>query len=170
MERRPATRAVTHIGVALALATVLSMVKVFELPQGGSVTAGSMIPIVVLAIEFGPRLGLLAGTLYGVIQFFVEPFVVHPAQLLLDYPVAFGLLGLAGLSPRLPEFGALLALAGRFGAHVLSGVIFFRELAPQGTSPLAYSLAYNSSYMVPEAIVTTVAAVFLFRLVRAGRG
>ena len=109
----------------VALATVLSYLKLFSLPQGGSVTAASMVPILWLALRRGPKVGLFAATVYGLVQFALGPYIYHPAQVLLDYPIAFGLLGLAGFFQKRPFIGVTVGIFGRFFAHFLSGIIFF---------------------------------------------
>jgi thiamine transporter ThiT len=91
-----------EIVVFVAASTALSYVKVFSLPQGGSVTAGSMVPVIWLSLRRGPITGILACTLYGLVQLVVEPFVYHPVQVLLDYPVAFGMLGISGFFQKRP--------------------------------------------------------------------
>jgi len=95
----------------VAASTALSYVKVFSLPQGGSVTAGSMVPVIWLSLRRGPKIGVLACVLYGLVQLMVEPFVYHPAQVLLDYPVAFGALGLAGFFQKRPSLGRGISVA-----------------------------------------------------------
>lgn len=154
--KKGSTRFLVESGILLALASVLSVIKVYQAPQGGSVTAGSMIPVLVLAIRWGPGAGVLAGVAYGFLQLMIEPFVMHPVQMVLDYPVAFGVLGLAGLSKRYPAAGVAAGIAGRFVAHVVSGLVFFASNAPEGSTPLAYSVAYNASYLVPEVLISAL--------------
>jgi len=160
-----ALHALVEAAVMVALATVLSVVVVYRMPQGGSVTPASMVPLLVLALRRGPGVGFLAGAGFGFIQFALEPYVVHWAQVVLDYPLAFALLGLAGLFPRLPYVGVAVGIAGRLASHVLSGVIFFASYAPAGMNPWVYSLVYNSSYLVPELIISMVVVM----LISAGR-
>jgi thiamine transporter len=81
---------------------------------------------------------------------------VHPAQFILDYPLAFGLLGLAGFFERWPVVGVVVGVTGRFVSHFVSGVIYFAEFAPQGMSPIIYSAIYNGTYLVPSLIVCAV--------------
>lgn len=145
----------------VALATALSVVVVYRLPQGGSVTAASMLPLLVLALRRGPRLGMLAGAVYGLIQLWIEPVVVHWAQVVLDYPLAFALLGLAGWFGRRPYAGVVAGITGRLASHVVSGVIFFAAYAPAGTNVWAYSLAYNATYLVPEMGLSLVVMFLL---------
>ncbi|MGD8566048.1 MAG: energy-coupled thiamine transporter ThiT [Candidatus Bathyarchaeota archaeon] len=96
---------VAEMTIFVALATALSYVRVFRLPQGGSVTAGSMVPIIWFSLRRGPKLGLFFCTFYGLVQLFMEPFIFHPLQVLLDYPIAFGMLGLAGFFQKRPVSG-----------------------------------------------------------------
>ncbi len=138
----------------VALATVLSYIKLFSLPQGGSVTAASMVPILWLALRRGPKVGLFAATVYGVVQFAFGPYIFHPAQVLLDYPIAFGLLGIAGFFQNRSFLGASLGIIGRFVAHFLSGIIFFASYAPEGMNPAIYSTVYNGGYLLVELVIS----------------
>lgn len=142
--------------VAMTLAVLTSMFTVFEFPFGGSITLFRMLFICLIGYLYGPKVGVLTGVAYGFLDLILEPYVVHPVQLLLDYPVAFGCLGLSGIFAK-SKFGLikgyLLGVVGRYLCHVLTGVIFFAMYA--GTkNPVIYSLGYNASYIVPEAVVT----------------
>ncbi|MDF2591019.1 MAG: energy-coupled thiamine transporter ThiT, partial [Clostridia bacterium] len=96
--KRLSTRALVEAGVMIALAQVLSYVRIFEMPSGGSVTAGSMVPILFFAIRWGVGPGILAGSVYGILQFLLGPkYSMHILSILFDYIVAFGVLGLAGM-------------------------------------------------------------------------
>ena len=99
------TKVVAEVVAFVAVSVALSYVKVFSLPQGGSVTAGSMVPVIWLSLRRGAKIGLFACVLYGVVQLIVEPFVYHPGQVLLDYPIAFGALGIAGFFQKRPSLG-----------------------------------------------------------------
>jgi thiamine transporter len=165
-------REIAEAGIAIGLAFVLSMIKVYHLPAGGSVTAGSMIPILLLALRRGYKLGLVTAVLYGIVQFIEGPYVAHPIQVVLDYPLAFGALGLAGFFAAKVEsskgdFYALLGIAtgiaGRFVCHFFSGAIFFSEYAPEGMSPWVYSALYNASYLIPELIISSILMYFLIK-------
>ena len=149
-------RIVAEASMVVALSVVLSFIKIYTLPQGGSITAGSMLPILWLSLRRGVRVGLFASSVYGLIQFMVEPFFVHPAQLLLDYPIAFGVLALAGLFKKYPQIGVGIGILGRFIAHFFSGIIFFSQYAPKGMNPAVYSVLYNGSYLIGELIVSSV--------------
>ncbi|GBD29336.1 Thiamine transporter ThiT [bacterium HR32] len=162
---RWSTRQLAEAAIAVALSVALGMVKVYQLPQGGSITAGSMVPVFYVALRWGARAGVVVGVLVGLVNFLLEPVFLHPAQFLLDYPVAFGALGLAGLVRGTPWLGVVLGGAGRFVAHFLSGVVFFAQYAPQGTSPAVYSAVYNGSYMLPEVVVSVILTLLVLRAV-----
>ncbi len=148
---------------AVALAGALNLVRIFTLPQGGSVTLASMVPIFLLALRRGWKIGILGGIILGVVVLIEEPFVVHPVQLLLDYPIAFGALGLAGLFRSKPLVGVGIGMVGRFAAHFASGVIFFASFAGD-LDPYTYSAIYNAGYLIPEFVIS---AVIIWLLVRA---
>ena len=158
-------RALAEAGMLIALATVLSFIKVFTLPQGGSVTAASMVPILLFAIRWGPGPGVLAGAAYGLVQLWVEPFILHPTQVVLDYPLAFGLLGLSGFLPARPALGVMTGMVGRFLSHWLSGFIFFAAYAGD-QHPVLYSAIYNGSYLLPELAVSALLVTIIARALR----
>ncbi len=158
-------------GLCIALSFVLGYIKLFSMPQGGSVTAGEMIPIIIFALRHGSLPGIVVGALYGFVQMLFGGSIFHPVQAILDYPVAFGVLGLAGLFSS--EFektksvvpvikGASLGIVLRMIAHTLTGAIFFASYAPEGQNPWAYSIIYNASYLVVEFAITIV-IIYLLR-------
>ena len=160
------TRVLTEAALAIALAFVLSFVKVFEMPLGGSISL-EMFPLILLALRQGPIVGITVGAAYGLIDIITPPvFVFHPVQVLLDYPLAFGVLGLAGLfrpTVRGAVIGAAVAVLARFVCHFLSGVVFFASYAPEGWNPYIYSAAYNAAYLVPSLVVAAAVVVVLLR-------
>lgn len=158
-------------GLCIALSFVLGYIKLFSMPQGGSVTAGEMIPIIIFALRHGSLPGIVVGALYGFVQMLFGGSIFHPVQAILDYPVAFGALGLAGLFSSefektkkiLPVIkGASLGIVLRMIAHTLTGAIFFASYAPEGQNPWAYSIIYNASYLVVEFAITIV-IIYLLR-------
>jgi len=159
------TKIISETVMFVAIATVLSYIKIFSLPQGGSVTAASMVPILWLALRRGPKVGLFAATLYGVVQFALGPYIFHPAQVLLDYPIAFGLLGLAGFFQKRPFIGVSLGIIGRFMAHFFSGIIFFTIYTPEGMHPAVYSAVYNGGYLLVELVIS----IYVIYLLRASK-
>ena len=156
-----ATRILAEIIIFVALATALSFVIVYTLPQGGSITAGSMVPIIWLALRRGPKVGLFAATIYGVVQLVILPYAVDPIQVLLDYPLAFGVLGLAGFFQKVPLVGAIVGITGRFVMHFVAGVVYWAPIYAPGANPYAYSAIYNGSYLLPEMIVSGLIIYFL---------
>ena len=158
--------------VMLALAQILSYVKLAEAPNGGSVTA-AMFPIFLFAIRWGLGPGLSVGFLFGLLQLMFDGAYAWGWQsMLLDYLVAFTPLGLAGLfrGKKYGIFpGILLGCVGRFIIHYISGVTVYKILVPTAfmnwtfTSPSFYSLVYNGSYMLPNTVISLVLAALLFR-------
>ena len=154
------TRILAEVTVFVALATALSFIIVYTLPQGGSITAGSMVPLIWLALRRGPKIGLAAGVIYGLIQFAVLPYIAPTPyaaiQVLLDYPLAFGVLGLAGYFKKLPLIGASVAIAVRFVMHFVSGVVYWAPVYAPDLNPFIYSAVYNGSYLLPELVVSAI--------------
>jgi thiamine transporter len=166
--KKASTRMLTEAGLMIAAAQILSYVKIFEAPYGGSITAGSMIPIIVFSLRWGVKSGLLAGAVYGVLQFILGGAIYsyHIVSILFDYVVAFGLLGLAGLfrnSIKGVFMGTFLGVFGRFICHVISGVVVWASYAPPEMNPLIYSIVYNGAYLLPELIITLVIVGILYK-------
>jgi thiamine transporter len=163
-------RVMAEVALAAALAVVLSFLKLYTLPQGGSLSL-EMIPVFYIAVRRGGALGCVTGLLMGLGQLLYGAYIVHPAQLILDYPLAFTVLGVAGFMRKTPLVGVVVGSTLRFLCHFASGVIFFAQYAPEGMNVLAYSAIYNASYMLPETAVTLVViALILAREKRiAGR-
>jgi thiamine transporter len=155
-EKKFDTRKITTASLCIALSFVLSYIKIFKLPQGGSITLGSLIPLFIFAYTYGVKDGVIVGAIYGILQFIQEPYIVHWAQVIIDYPLAFGALGLAGLSRKNIPVGMVLGGVGRLFFHVISGVIFFASYAPEGQNVLIYSLVYNLTYLLPDLILCIV--------------
>ncbi len=153
------TKQLVYSAVAIALAVVCSMIKLFEMPMGGSVTLLSMLFVVLIAYWYGPYVGIMTAVAYGLVQFVTEPIFYTIPQMLLDYPLAFGALGLAGFFNNKKyglQIGYLVGVVGRFIFATISGVVFFAAYAPEGMNPLVYSMGYQASYLVPEAVVTLI--------------
>jgi thiamine transporter len=164
------TRVLTEAALAVALSFVLGFVVLFRMPFGGSVSL-EMIPLIILALRQGWKVGVVAGAAFGLLYLAIDFYVVHPVQLILDYPLAFGALGLAGLFKPTVQgaiLGATVAVLARFACHFLSGVVFFASVAPEGWNPYLYSAAYNATYLAPSlGIVLVVTVVLLKALERA---
>ncbi|MFL0266583.1 energy-coupled thiamine transporter ThiT [Candidatus Clostridium radicumherbarum] len=159
------TSIITNVGVALALGTVLKMIKFYQAPMGGSATLGSMVPIFIIALFYGPEIGFLTGILFGVIDFILAPYILHPVQVLFDYPLAFSAIGIAGYFRNKSKFtmlvGVLISIAVRFIFHFISGLIFYGSYAPQGMSAAYYSFFYNLGYLAPDAILCLIVLAIL---------
>lgn len=157
------TKVLAEAIALIALSSILHLIRVYTLPQGGSITAGSMIPIFLLALRRGPAIGILSGLTFGLIVLIEEPFLYHPIQVLLDYPIAFGALGLAGFFKKKPLIGVSIGIIGRFISHFISGVIFFSSFAPEGMNPILYSAMYNGSYLIVEFLASSIIVYFLLK-------
>jgi len=145
--------------MALALGTVLSNIKIFRFPTGGAITLLSMLVIALPGYFFGVVPGIITGVAYGVLQLIIDPYVLFPAQLVIDYILAFGALGLSGLFHDKKNGllkGYIAAILGRYVFAVLSGWIFFGSYAWEGWAALPYSLVYNAIYIFAEAAVTII--------------
>lgn len=152
-------RQLVFCAASIALGTVLSNLKLFHFPTGGSVTMLSMLVVCLPGYWFGLGAGLMSGIAYGVLQLLIDPYVLFPAQLIVDYLLAFGALGLSGIFANSSYGlikGYLAGVAGRYFFAVISGCIFFGAYAWEGWSVLPYSLVYNGIYIFAEAAVTIV--------------
>jgi thiamine transporter len=148
------TKKLTYGSMCIALSFVLSYIRLYHWPQGGSITPGSMLPLMLFAFIFGPVEGILAGMVYGLLQFIQDPFVVHWFQLLLDYPLAFGAIGLAGYFKSNFSLGILAGGFGRFFFHFLSGLFFFADYAAQAhMNPVIYSIMVNGLIVGTEVLI-----------------
>ena len=143
--------------MAIALGTVLSNIKLFHFPTGGSITLLSMLVICLPGYWFGLGAGIVTGVAYGVLQLIIDPYVLYPMQLVVDYLLAFGALGLSGLFSN-AKFGLIkgyiAGVLGRYVFAVISGWIFFGAYAWEGWDPLPYSIVYNAIYIFAEAALT----------------
>ncbi len=165
-------KSVTYAAVCIALSFALSFMRIVRLPQGGSITPASLLPLMIYAYMFGVRKGIFAGTVYGLLQALQDPSVLHPAQFLLDYPVAFAWVGLAGLFGKtqalhkLPQLqfalGGILAGLGRFAMHFLSGTFAFGAFTPEGTPAALYSFVYQAGYVLPDLAIAIAVGIALF--------
>ena len=153
----------TVSAILISLSIVLSMITIFRMPQGGSVTAFSMLPIVVCGYLYGPRIGVLAGICVGLLNLMISPFVIHPLQIFFDYPFAFGALGLSGFLMNKKAGlikGYILGISGRYFFSVMSGILFFASYTPENFNPISWSLFYNITYIGAEAVLTTIILAF----------
>ncbi len=143
--------------LSIALATILSFITIFDFPTGGSATLLSMLAICLPGYFFGVGTGIMAGVAYGILQLIIEPYVLYPMQLVVDYLLAFGAMGLSGIFCNAKHGllkGYITAFLGRYVFAVISGWIFFGEYAWDGWAVLPYSFAYNAIYIFSEAAIT----------------
>ena len=179
--KHPRIRTLVECAVMIALATVLSIIKVYEAPLGGSVTLFSMVPIIVIAFRHNIKWAMGSAFVYSVLQLllglgsvaYVPTVVGIVLCILFDYTVAFTLLGLAGLFKKIKAdilvqviLGSLFVCILRYTAHVVSGAVVWYEITKLGgwnelvsqVSMWPYSLIYNAQYMLPETIITVIGA------------
>ncbi len=154
------TKTMVVSALLVGLSIVLTRITIYSLPQGGSVSLFGMLPIVICAYFFGTRRAVMCGMCVGMIDLIFKPYVIHPIQLLLDYPLAFGAIGFAGLIFMAKKDGLipayLFGVLCRYICAVISGVVFFGAYAPEGFSALTWSLWYNVLYLAIEAAGTVV--------------
>ena len=163
----------------VAIGTVLMMVKIFELPNGGSVTLVSMLPFIIVSFRHGTKWGMLTGLACALLQmltgFYPPPagtVVAYVGMILLDYIIAFTMLGTANIFAKPFKnrmigvgVGTAAVCIIRFLCSFLSGFLIWGSIVTDGVGAVIYSLTYNASYMVPETILTAVVAVVLYKLV-----
>lgn len=158
------TRSIVYGAIAIAMSFALSYARFIHLPQGGSVTFASLLPLMIYCCMFGTRRGIVVCLIYGCLQALQDTYIIHPVQFLLDYPLAFGMIGVSGFfcertplkKNKLIAFivGAVIAVVLRYACHICSGVFAFADYADLETydTAIAYSFAYNSFTIVDLAI------------------
>jgi thiamine transporter len=184
MKKTNLTKQIVEASVMIALATVLSLFKLVEMPYGGSVTLASMLPILVVSYRHGVGVGLLSGSVYAVIQqllglnnlsyFTTWQSVV--AVMLLDYIVAFTLVGVGGVlrnrmgiknasAPVKQKIeiaaGMILVCVIRYVCHTVAGATVWAGLSIPDSAALIYSISYNATYMIPETIVSVLVGAWI---------
>lgn len=148
-------RKIAEAGLLTALAAVLNLVSIAKLPYAGKLSL-EMLPIFLLSFRQGPKIGVIGGACLGMIILFLDPYVVHPVQFILDYPLPHILVGLSGFFRKNIYLGIIIGGLGRFASHFLSGIIFFAAFTPPGTPVWLYSALYNGSYILPQIIVSLI--------------
>lgn len=161
------TRELAYAAICIAMSFALSYIRFFTLPQSGSITLASMLPIMLFSYMFGIKKGVVVGLIYGLLQAVQDPWIIHPAQFFLDYPIAFGMIGFTGLFHELGFFkkkpivafslGATVAVSLRYLCHALSGIFAFATYAyDNGYSAVAWGFLYNTFTFADLAIVLVV--------------
>ena len=166
------TRMIAEAGVAIAIAQVLSFITLFHMPQGGSIKAASLVPLMIFAYRWGGTRGIWAGVVYGVLHFLLGfKSSIHYLSIILDYLVAYGAIGVCGyFKDNITGLvsGSIVAIVLRWFASVTSGAVVFASYAPQGQNPWIYSMIYNASYMVPDGILNIIVLLFVYQGVKRG--
>lgn len=166
------TRMLAEAGVAIAIAQVLSFITLFHMPQGGSIKAAALVSLMIYAYRWGGKRGIFAGVVYGILHFILGfKSSVHYLSIILDYLVAYGVIGVCGyfkdsISGLIT--GSIVGIALRWAVSVTSGAVVFASYAPQGQNPWIYSMVYNASYMVPDGILNIVVLLFIYQGVKRG--
>lgn len=153
------TKVLVVSAVLVALSIALNQVVLFRMPQGGSITAFSMLPVIVCAYLFGLRRGMMAGMCVGFLDLIFNPYIIHPLQMILDYPLAFGALGFAALVRNQKfglQIGLFIGVLGRYLCATLSGIVFFGEYVPEGFPVVLWSLYYNLTYLGIEGLLALI--------------
>ncbi len=175
IKKQSLTLKLCESAIMIALATILSLLKLVDLPFGGSITFASMLPLVIIAYRYGTAWGLFTATVHGVMQFILGASVLSyvtgwksvAAVILFDYVLAFALIGLAGVFKKMKNersalvLGAFLACLARYACHFISGVTVWRDLSIPGDAAVVYSFVYNATYMLPETAVLCLAAFYI---------
>lgn len=165
----------TETAIMIALGTILSVIKLVDLPYGGSITIAHMLPVILIAYRYGSRWGFCSGFVYGLLQLllgmknlsYATSFWAAVAIIVFDYLAAYSVVGIIGVfhkkrsQPFSITFGALFIFFLRYVCHVISGCTVWAGLSIPTAEAFIYSVVYNATYMIPEAIVTTVAALYL---------
>lgn len=165
------TKSVTYAAICIAMSFALSYIRLFKLPQGGSITLVSLLPLMLYSQMFGIRKGVIAGVVYGVLQAIQDPWILHPAQFLLDYPIAFAAIGLTAIFTQkgiknakgvaLFGCGSVIAVTLRYLSHVVSGIFAFSMYAGEGYSAVAWGFLYNTFAFADMAIALVVGVLML---------
>jgi thiamine transporter len=173
------TRRLTESAIMIALAAVLSLCIIFQAPFGGSVTLASMVPILLISLKYDVRWAVITSVAYAGIQMLlgfyappVQDFLSFLLVILLDYVLAFGVLGLAGTFGKLFKRpvaqivgGSAIAIGLRFVCHFISGMVIWASDAPAGQPAWFYSLSYNGFYMLFELIISIAVLLVLSRVI-----
>lgn len=176
LKKKNSLLVLTECSIMVALSTVLSIVKIFELPYGGSITLASMLPIVIIAYRHGFKVGVCSSLTASLIQMLlglnnITIFTTWQSALavaLLDYVIAFSVFGLAGMFRKVIKeqgvsmaIGALIASVCRYICHVISGATIWAGLSIPTEAALIYSISYNATYMIPESVILILTALYI---------
>jgi len=179
-ERNNKIRMIAECAIMIALGTILAQIKIYRMPSGGSVTAGSMVPFLLIAYRCGTKWGLMAGFVNALLQMLlggiyppVAPGALgYVAEVLLDYILAYMVLGLAGIFAKPFKknktlgigLSALICCLLRFICAFVSGFVVWADVMQDGFAAVTYSLGYNAAYMLPESVVTIIIITILHKV------
>ena len=124
-----------------------------------------MVPVLLISFRRGPKVGVFSGVVFGLAQMLLDGWFYIPVGMVLDYPIAFGALGLAGIFRKTPLVGVVVSLTTRFLSHFISGVVYFYMYALERMSPIIYSAFYNGGYILPELVIS---AILIYLLIQRG--
>lgn len=148
---------IARIGITIAISCILQVLRIYHFPMGGSVTLGGMVPLLIIAFIYGPEIGMFAGFTYGILNLFLDPYFVHPVQILFDYPLPSLAIGLAGYFKNKPALGTTVAFFVKFICHFISGVVFFGQYgADYGMGKFLYSLAVNGPMVAADWLICLI--------------
>jgi thiamine transporter len=151
----------TTVFIALTIVLKDVLPPIYHMPQGGSVTIAGLVPLIWFALRRGPKYGVFAGSIYGIIHAFLPgAYIMHPLQGFLDYPLAFAALGLAGAFKKWPVVGIAVGIVGRFLCSFVAGIVFFTSFSIDG---VVGSAIYNGFYLIPEFIITAIVIYILLK-------
>ena len=161
------TQRLAEAGVMIAISYLLGLITLYQMPQGGALHPANLVPLFIFAFRWGGKQGCLTALTYGLVHFLLGmKFSLHPASIVLDYLLGFGLLGLAGFikpdSLGKVLLGGCIGSLGRLCSTVISGAVVFASYAPQGQNPWLYSLIYNLTYLVPETLVNLLVLALFY--------
>lgn len=166
-------KVIAEIVVFGALSAVLYIIRPFSLPFGGAITLGSMVPVMWLSLRRGVRVGFIAGTIFGILGLLIDvlllPYspITNPVQVVLEYPIAFGMIGLAGLLGKDSELrvflGVGISVLVKFLLHFIAGVVFWYWSVPEGWNHVAWAVVYNGSFLLPEFVISAVLIYILMK-------
>ncbi|MCD8108268.1 MAG: energy-coupled thiamine transporter ThiT [Oscillospiraceae bacterium] len=168
--------AMVESAIMIALGVILSMIKLVDLPYGGSVTLASMFPIVVISYRWGLGWGMCSGLVFSVIELltglstlsYVTTWQSVLAVVLLDYIIAYAVTGLGGILRKQIKnqsaalvLGVIIVCVLRYLCHVISGATVWAGISIPTAAALGYSIIYNATYMLPEMIIMIIVAAYL---------
>ena len=161
-------------GLAIAISFILHLIVIFQMLQGGAIHAAHLVPLMIFAYRWGGRAVMIAAVVAGLVQFVLGfKFTIHPLSIVLDYLVAYGVVGIVGYfrdSVTGLLLGSILACLLRWASSVVSGAVVFWAYAPACQNPWVYSIIYNVSYMLPDSIINVVVLLCIYGAITRGIG